>query len=248
MTGVDFVEPLLERGRERAAAEGLGVDFMEADTEALPCADASFDAVLSCVGVMFTPGHLRAARELVHVCRPGGTIALASWTPAGFVGRMFQTVARYVPARSMMWSPGLWGHRGAPAVPPRPCGNGLDVHAAGVRVPLPFSGGVGRRLPQLLQPGAQGVRLAGRVRPRAAVPGPRSACSPARSRARTVTCGAVGIPRGSCGPRVMSRAPVQTSRWLGQLGGLAPSGGVIRSLLCLVLAGAASQENGGQSR
>jgi SAM-dependent methyltransferase len=109
VTGVDFVEPLLKRGRERAAAEGLEVEFMVGDAEVLPCADASFDAVLSCVGVMFTPGHVRAARELVRVCRPGGTIALASWTPAGFVGRMFQTVAQYVPARSMMWSPGLWG-------------------------------------------------------------------------------------------------------------------------------------------
>ncbi len=109
VTGIDCVEALLERGRERAAAEGLSVHFMQGDAEDLPYAGASFDAVLSCVGVMFTPNHVRAARELVRVCRPGRTIALANWTPAGFVGRMFQTVAEYVSPPSLMWSPGLWG-------------------------------------------------------------------------------------------------------------------------------------------
>lgn len=109
VTGVDYVEALLERGRERAAAEGLAVTFTEADAEHLPYPDASFDAVLSCVGVMFTPDHEQAAAELARVCRPGGTIALANWTPSGFVGRMFQTVAAHVPPPSMLWSPGLWG-------------------------------------------------------------------------------------------------------------------------------------------
>ena len=109
VTGVDFVGALLERGRERAADEGLDVNFGEGDAEDLPYPDDSFDAVLSCVGVMFTPDHVRAATELVRVCRPGGTIALANWTPAGFVGRMFQTIATHVPVRSLMWPPGLWG-------------------------------------------------------------------------------------------------------------------------------------------
>jgi SAM-dependent methyltransferase len=111
VTGVDDVEALLARGRDRAAAEGLSVRFAEGDAEHLPYPDGAFDAVLSCLGVMFTPRHWRAASELVRVCRPGGTIALANWTPAGFVGRIFQTVAAHVPAVSLMWPPGLWGTR-----------------------------------------------------------------------------------------------------------------------------------------
>jgi ubiquinone/menaquinone biosynthesis C-methylase UbiE len=79
VTGVDYVEGLLERGRDRAAAEGLAITFTEGDAENLPFPDASFDAVLSCVGEMFTPNHEQAAAELVRVCRPGGTIALANW-------------------------------------------------------------------------------------------------------------------------------------------------------------------------
>ena len=111
VTGVDYVDALLERGRERAAAEGLSVTFTEGDAEQLPFADASFDAVLSCVGVMFTPDHERAAGELVRVCRPGGTIALANWTPTGFVGAMFRTVAAHVPPPTGLRPPGLWGTR-----------------------------------------------------------------------------------------------------------------------------------------
>jgi ubiquinone/menaquinone biosynthesis C-methylase UbiE len=111
VTGVDYVEALLERGRERVAAEGLSVTFTEGDAERLPFPDASFDAVLSCVGVMFTPDHEQAAAELVRVCRPGGTIALANWTPAGFVGEMFRTVAAFVPPPPGLRPPGLWGTR-----------------------------------------------------------------------------------------------------------------------------------------
>jgi SAM-dependent methyltransferase len=109
VTGIDYVEALLERGRERAAAEGLTVTFTEADAEHLPYPDASFDTVLSCVGVMFTPDHQQAAAELVRVCHPGGTIALANWTPAGFVGAMFRTVAAHVPPPAGLRPPGLWG-------------------------------------------------------------------------------------------------------------------------------------------
>jgi ubiquinone/menaquinone biosynthesis C-methylase UbiE len=109
VTGIDYVEALLERGRERAAAEGLEITFAEGDAEHLPYADASFDAVLSCVGVMFTPDHEQAAGELVRVCRPGGTIALANWTPSGFVGAMFRTVGVHVPPPAGLRPPGLWG-------------------------------------------------------------------------------------------------------------------------------------------
>jgi SAM-dependent methyltransferase len=109
VTGVDYVEALLERGRERAAAEGLAVTFTEGDAEHLAYQDDSFDAVLSCVGVMFTPDHEQAAAELVRVCRPGGTIALANWTPGGFVGEMFRTIAAHVPPPAGLRPPGLWG-------------------------------------------------------------------------------------------------------------------------------------------
>jgi SAM-dependent methyltransferase len=112
VTGVDYVDALLERGRERAAAEGLSVTFTEGDAEALPYPDASFDAVLSCVGVMFTPDHEQAAAELVRVCRRGGTIALANWTPTGFVGAMFRTVSAHVPPPAGLRPPGLWGTEG----------------------------------------------------------------------------------------------------------------------------------------
>jgi SAM-dependent methyltransferase len=109
VTGVDYVGALLERGRARAAAEGLDVAYVEGDAEDLPFGDASFDAVLSCLGVMFAPNQERAAAELVRVCRPGGTIALANWTPSSFVGDMFRTVAEYAPPPAALKAPGLWG-------------------------------------------------------------------------------------------------------------------------------------------
>lgn len=109
VTATDFVPALLAHGRERAAAERLPIDFRHGDAEQLPIADNSFDAVLSVFGVMFTPDHEQAARELVRVCRPGGTIALASWTPEGFVGQMFRIIGRYVPPAPGLRSPALWG-------------------------------------------------------------------------------------------------------------------------------------------
>src|SRR3954449_5094031 len=107
--GIDYVPSLLERGRERAAAEGLAVELIEGDAEALPFADASFDAVMSVFGSMFAPNHAQAAAELLRVCRPGGTIALASWTPDGFIGELFRTVAAHVPPPPGVPSPMLWG-------------------------------------------------------------------------------------------------------------------------------------------
>jgi ubiquinone/menaquinone biosynthesis C-methylase UbiE len=109
VTGLDYVPALLARAAERAAAERLSIDFVEGDAEALPFADASFDAVLSTFGVMFAPDQRRSARELCRVVRPGGTIALASWTPEGFIGRLLVTVSRYVPPPPGVASPIYWG-------------------------------------------------------------------------------------------------------------------------------------------
>jgi SAM-dependent methyltransferase len=110
VTSTDYVPALLERGRRRAEAEGFAnVTFDVADAEALPYPDASFDVVLSTFGVMFTPDHQRAAAELMRVCRPGGRIGLANWTPAGFLGQLLKLIARYVPAPPGVQSPLLWG-------------------------------------------------------------------------------------------------------------------------------------------
>jgi SAM-dependent methyltransferase len=109
VVGVDYVPALLARGRRRAEAEGVTVDLREGDAEALPVPDGSFDAVLSVFGAMFAPDHRRAAAELTRVCRRGGTIALATWTPDGFIGEMLRTVAAHVPPAPGVASPLLWG-------------------------------------------------------------------------------------------------------------------------------------------
>ena len=107
--GVDYVPSLLERARMRADAEGLTVELVEGDAEALPFEDASFDAVTSVFGSMFAPDHERVAAELLRVTRPGGTIALASWTPDGFLGDFFRTMAAHVAPPAGVRSPMLWG-------------------------------------------------------------------------------------------------------------------------------------------
>ncbi|WP_328369281.1 class I SAM-dependent methyltransferase [Micromonospora zamorensis] len=112
VTGVDYVPELLERGHARAAAERLPVTFVTGDAERLAYADGSFDAVLSVVGVMFAPNQEQAAAELVRVCRPGGTVALASWTPQGFIGELFRTVGRHVPPPAGLRPPVQWGDEG----------------------------------------------------------------------------------------------------------------------------------------
>jgi ubiquinone/menaquinone biosynthesis C-methylase UbiE len=109
VVGVDYVDSLLERGRERAAAERLDVEFRSGDAEDLPFPDASFDAVLFVFGSMFAPNHVQTAGEIARVTRPGGTIALASWTPEGFIGALFRVVARYAPPPTGVASPALWG-------------------------------------------------------------------------------------------------------------------------------------------
>ena len=109
VTSTDYVSTLLERGAERARADRYDIKFQVADAEALPFADASFDAVLSTFGVMFAPDHRRAAAELFRVCRPGGRIGLANWTPASLVGGMFATIGRHLPPPPGSPSPALWG-------------------------------------------------------------------------------------------------------------------------------------------
>jgi ubiquinone/menaquinone biosynthesis C-methylase UbiE len=109
VTGVDYVPALLERARERAAAERLPVEFRVGDAEALPFEDASFDAVLSTVGAMFAPDQERTAAELARVCKPGGTIGLANWTPEGFIGQLFKLTGSYVPPPAGLKGPVLWG-------------------------------------------------------------------------------------------------------------------------------------------
>jgi ubiquinone/menaquinone biosynthesis C-methylase UbiE len=111
VVSTDYVGALLDRGRERAKADRLPVTFQEADAEALPFADASFDVVLSTFGVMFTPNQEQAANELRRVCRPGGKIGMANWTPEGFIGRLFKTIGKYVPPAPGVKSPALWGSK-----------------------------------------------------------------------------------------------------------------------------------------
>jgi ubiquinone/menaquinone biosynthesis C-methylase UbiE len=109
VTSTDYVGALLDRAAMRAAAEGLTIEFKEADAEDLPFPDASFDAVLSTFGAMFAPDHPPTARELLRICRPGGRVGLANWTPDGFIGQVFKTVGKHVPPPAGVKSPALWG-------------------------------------------------------------------------------------------------------------------------------------------
>jgi len=112
VVSTDYVGALLERGKERAKAERLAVTFQEADAEALPFGDATFDVVLSTFGVMFTPSQQQAAAEMLRVCRPGGKIGLANWTPDSFIGQLFKTIGKHVPPAPGVKSPALWGSEG----------------------------------------------------------------------------------------------------------------------------------------
>ncbi|HTI87793.1 MAG TPA: class I SAM-dependent methyltransferase [Alphaproteobacteria bacterium] len=111
VVSIDYVKSLLDRARARADAEALPIVFEEADAESLPYEAASFDVVLSTFGVMFTPNQQRAARELLRVCRPGGKVGLANWTPDGFIGKLFATMGKYIPPAPGMKSPSLWGRK-----------------------------------------------------------------------------------------------------------------------------------------
>ncbi len=111
VVSTDYVPSLLERGRARASAEGLGIEFQKADAEALPFADGAFDAVVSTFGVMFTPDQDKAAAELLRVCKSEGRLGLANWTPDGFIGQLFKTLGKYLPPPAGVKSPMRWGTR-----------------------------------------------------------------------------------------------------------------------------------------
>jgi len=109
VVSTDYVPSLLERGRQRAEADGLSIEFKEADAEALGFGDAVFDVVVSTFGVMFTPNQDGAAAELLRVCKSGGKIGLANWTPEGFIGQLFKVLGKYLPPPAGARSPALWG-------------------------------------------------------------------------------------------------------------------------------------------
>ena len=111
VVSTDYVPRLLELGQRRAVAEGLSVEFKIADAENLPFADSAFDAVLSTFGVMFSADHDKAAAELLRVCKPGGKIGMANWTPEGFVGQLFKVLGKYVAPAPGAKSPSLWGSK-----------------------------------------------------------------------------------------------------------------------------------------
>jgi SAM-dependent methyltransferase len=127
VVSTDYVPALLDRGRDRAAAERLPIEFRVADAESLPFSDATFDAVLSTFGVMFTANHERAAAELLRVCRPRGRIGLANWTPDGFVGQLFRVIGNHVPPPAGAPSPAAWGTR-------KRLADLFDRHAIGIDV------------------------------------------------------------------------------------------------------------------
>jgi SAM-dependent methyltransferase len=109
VTSTDYVPALLDKGAERAKAEGVRVDFQVADAEDLPFQDGSFDVALSTFGAMFTPDHTRPAREMLRVVRSGGRIGLANWTPQGFIGELFKVIGAFLPPPAGLKSPALWG-------------------------------------------------------------------------------------------------------------------------------------------
>lgn len=129
VVATDYVPALLERARERAQAERLDIEFREADAEALPFGNASFDVVVSTFGVMFTADHDRAAAEMVRVCRPGGQIGMANWTPTGFIGHLFKTIGKHVAPPAAAKSPAMWGTRARIA-------ELFEAHASSVRFEL----------------------------------------------------------------------------------------------------------------
>jgi SAM-dependent methyltransferase len=111
VTSTDYIDALLSRGRSRAEAEALPVSFEVADAEQLPFKDHSFDAVVSTFGVMFAPNQAKAAEEMLRVCKNGGQIGMANWTPDGFIGHVFKAIAKKLPPPAGVKSPALWGSR-----------------------------------------------------------------------------------------------------------------------------------------
>ena len=170
VTGLDYVPTLLERARDRAAGDRLSLELVEGDAESLPFADGSFDAALSTFGVMFAPDQQRAAGELCRVVRAGGTIALANWTPEGFIGRMLATVGKHVPPPAGVASPIYWGTEARlgelfPRV--------RSLHARRREFVFRYESAqhLDRSLPPLLRADLPGVRKAGRGGPSATLRG-----------------------------------------------------------------------------
>lgn len=109
-TGLDFVPSLIETAQRRAAVEELPIEFVVGDAEDLQFGDESFEFVFSAIGAMFAPNQQAVADELVRVCAPGGTIGMVNWTPTGFIGELFKTVAKHVPPPAEVKPAALWGN------------------------------------------------------------------------------------------------------------------------------------------
>lgn len=109
VTSTDYVESLLDKGRARTEAEGMHVTFQQADVEDLPFQDGRFDVVMSTFGCMFAPNQVQTAAEMLRVCRPGGRVAMANWTPDSFIGALFKCIGKHVPPPAGVQSPALWG-------------------------------------------------------------------------------------------------------------------------------------------
>ena len=166
VTGIDIAPNLLDQARARAAGETLDIRFEEGDAEDLPFEEGAFDVVLSMFGTMFAPRPEVVAGELTRVCRQGGRIALASWTPSGFIGELFRVTSRHVPPPAGVPSPLMWGdenRRARAAWQPccRPC-DGAHPGLAGISV---FGAGNDRVLPHSLRPDVEGLRRTLRGRP-----------------------------------------------------------------------------------
>ena len=191
VTAIDYVPALLDRARARAAANAFDIETREADAETLPFGDETFDVVLSVFGVMFTPDQARAAGELARVCRRGGRIALACWTPDGFVGQMLKTVTRHVPAQP---ADALGHARRRRGVAGR-SGLGREAGGAHLRLPLPVAGPLPPRVPVVLRSRLPRVRGAPAGWPGGAHRRPRRAARAPRHRRRPRAGGARDVPR-----------------------------------------------------
>ncbi len=139
VTGVDIATNLLEQARKRAAAEQLEVRFEEGDAEELPCADGSFEVVVSMFGAMFAPRPDRVAAEFLRVCKPGGIIAMANWTPQGFVSKTTQLTAKFVPPPPGVPPPNLWGDEATVGLRLGPGCAELNCTRRKVQMAYPFS-------------------------------------------------------------------------------------------------------------
>ena len=226
VTSTDYVPALLEQGRLRAEADRLPITFQVADAEALPFDDASFDVVLSTFGVMFAPDQERAAAELVRVARPGGRIGLASWTPEGFIGQLFDLMRGFVPPPPGLRSPMEWGMETRLVELFGPSAADIRTRRQDVHLPLPLGRALGRVLPLVLRADAQGLRRPRRGRPASAPhrpprpprplpPGQRG--RPLRPR-RVPRGGGDAVVAGTAHGRFVvgfARAPPAGSRWRG---------------------------------